>query len=73
MYEMGTHTELTALEFYSLQELGRGAFHAPIPDAHETRLIALGFAFKLLGHSRITAAGRAHLQKGEVQHHRPGG
>jgi hypothetical protein len=59
---MALNIDLSAAEFHSLEELGKGVLHNAIPNAHSVTLIARGFAFKLLGQTRITKAGRARLR-----------
>jgi hypothetical protein len=62
---MASHTYLSPEEFRSLEELGKGILHGSIPGPHAVMLVACGFAYKLLGHIRITTLGRTRLKMGE--------
>lgn len=55
-------TDLTDAELRSLKEIAKGAFHGAIPPDHGITLVKCGYAYNLLGHIRITAAGRSRLK-----------
>jgi len=56
-------TELSDSEFASLQEIGKGLQHSAIPEGDAVRLLELRLIYKLLGDHRITAAGRARINR----------
>ncbi len=62
---MADCAHLSVPEFRSLQEIGKGVLHGNIPEEHEGTLIRHGYAYKLLGHIRITKSGRARLTMGQ--------
>jgi hypothetical protein len=57
-------TALSPAEIGSLKEIGRGAYHAPVPKPHAENLLDLKLVYQLLGDLRITTAGRLYLQQG---------
>jgi hypothetical protein len=62
---MESNTYLSAHEFRSLIEVGKGFAHGAISEADGIALVGCGFAYKLLGQIRITTLGRARLKMGE--------
>ena len=56
---------LSADEFASLREVGKGGAQGDIPQPHRERLAALGYAARRLGELGLTADGFRRLAKGE--------
>jgi len=56
---------LSADEFVSLREVGKGDAQGDIPQPHRERLTALGYAVRRLGELGLTAEGLRRLAKGE--------
>ena len=61
---MSASSPLSATEFASLQEVGSGVCHGAIPEGDGLRLMHLRLVYKLLGHLRITTAGRLRIARG---------
>ena len=60
------HAPLTPDEFASLKALDRGATTTPaIPQAHEDRLLELGFAKQTIIRLMLTNAGRMRIAIGK--------
>ena len=55
---------LSAEEFASLSEVGKGDVQRDIPQAHWERLVALGYALRRLGTLGLTEAGKRRLAAG---------
>jgi hypothetical protein len=55
---------LTANEFASLGEIGRGFVHGPIPSRDAELLLDRGLIYRMLGGLHISAAGRSRLALG---------
>ena len=49
---------LSASQFASLQEVSKGIFRGPIPNADAVRLVELRLIYRLLGDFRLTTAGQ---------------
>lgn len=56
---------LTADEFASLAEVGKGKAQGEIPQAHGERLANLGYAIRRLGELELTSSGARRLATGE--------
>jgi hypothetical protein len=56
---------LSADEFASLAEVGKGKAQGDIPQAHGQRLTNLGYAIRRLGELELTSAGARRLETGE--------
>jgi hypothetical protein len=56
---------LSADEFASLREVGKGDAQGDIPQPHRERLTALGYAVRRLGELGLTADGLRRLAKVE--------
>jgi hypothetical protein len=59
------HPALSADEFASLREVGKGDSQGEIPQLHWERLVALGYAVRRLGELGLTASGLRRLTVGE--------
>lgn len=55
---------LSADEFASLVEVGKGDAQREIPQLHWERLVALGYAVRRLGELSLTASGIRRLEAG---------
>jgi hypothetical protein len=55
---------LSAEEFASLSEVGKGDVQRDIPQAHWERLVGLGYALRRLGTLGLTEAGKRRLAAG---------
>jgi hypothetical protein len=60
-----THPALSAEEFASLLEVGKGEAQQEIPQLHWERLVGLGYAVRRLGELGLTASGQRRLALGE--------
>jgi hypothetical protein len=58
-------TALSADEFASLAEVGKGNAQGEIPQAHGERLVNLGYAIRRLGELELTSSGVRRLATGE--------
>jgi hypothetical protein len=58
---------LSAEEFASLREVGKGDAQGDIPQMHWERLVALGYALRRLGTLGLTESGKRRLATGNVQ------
>jgi hypothetical protein len=56
---------LSADEFASLAEVGKGDAQREIPQLHWERLVGLGYAVRRLGELGLTASGQRRLTIGE--------
>ena len=56
---------LSADEFASLVEVGKGEAQREIPQLHWERLVALGYAVRRLGELGLTASGVRRLAVGK--------
>jgi len=56
---------LSADEFASLREVGKGDAQLEIPQLHWERLVGLGYAVRRLGELGLTASGLRRLALGE--------
>ena len=56
---------LSAEEFTSLIEVGKGETQREIPQLHWERLVGLGYAVRRLGELGLTASGLRRLALGE--------
>ena len=56
---------LSADEFASLVEVGKGRAQLEIPQPHWERLVGLGYAVRRLGELGLTASGIRRLATGE--------
>jgi len=56
---------LSADEFASLAEIGKGKAQGEIPQAHGERLAGLGYAIRRLGELELTSSGTRRLAAGE--------
>ena len=56
---------LSADEFASLREVGKGDAQGEIPQLHWERLVKLGYAVRRLGELGLTAEGLRRLAKDE--------
>jgi hypothetical protein len=56
---------LSADEFASLAEIGKGKAQGEIPQAHGERLASLGYAIRRLGELELTSSGARRLATGE--------
>ncbi|QIG91920.1 MULTISPECIES: hypothetical protein [unclassified Bradyrhizobium] len=56
---------LSADEFASLVEVGKGEAQREIPQLHWERLVGLGYAVRRLGELGLTASGIRRLAAGE--------
>lgn len=61
---MSASNYLSATEFASLQEVGRGIGHGGIPETHSLRLMDLRLIYRLLGSLCITTAGKVRIARG---------
>ena len=59
------HPALSADEFASLREVGKGEAQLEIPQLHWERLVGLGYAIRRLGELGLTASGTRRLALGE--------
>ena len=59
------HPALSADEFASLREVGKGDAQDEIPQLHWERLVGLGYAVRRLGELGLTASGLRRLAIGE--------
>jgi hypothetical protein len=59
------HPALSADEFVSLREVGKGESQREIPQLHWERLVSLGYAVRRLGELGLTASGQRRLANGE--------
>jgi hypothetical protein len=55
---------LSADEFASLREVGKGETQSEIPQSHWERLVGLGYAVRRLGELGLTASGLRRLAAG---------
>ena len=63
---MTDHPEvLSADEFVSLREVGKGKAQREIPQPHRERLVGPGYAVRRLGELGLTASGVRRLVAGE--------
>lgn len=62
LYRMTYNPYLSAPEWASLAEVGKGFGHNRIPIDHAGRLLELKLIYNLLGSYRILSAGREMLQ-----------
>jgi hypothetical protein len=58
---------LSAEEFRSLREVGKGDAQGDIPQMHWERLVALGYALRRLGTLGLTDSGKRRLAAGNGQ------
>jgi hypothetical protein len=58
---------LSAEEFNSLREVGRGDEQGDIPQLHWERLVSLGYALRRLGTLGLTDSGKRRLAMGSDQ------
>ena len=58
---------LSAEEFASLREVGKGDAQGDIPQLHWERLVALGYALRRLGTLGLTDSGKRRLATGNDQ------
>jgi hypothetical protein len=56
---------LSAEEFMSLREVGKGEAGQEIPQLHGERLVELGYAVRRLGEPGLTASGLRRLALGK--------
>lgn len=56
---------LSADEFASLAEIGKGKAQGEIPQAHGERLTGLGYTIRRLGELELTPSGARRLAAGE--------
>lgn len=56
---------LSADEFASLAEIGKGKAQGDIPQAHGERLANLGYVIRRLGELELTSSGTRRLTAGE--------
>jgi hypothetical protein len=56
---------LSAEEFMSLKEVGKGEAQQEIPQLHWERLVKLGYAVRRLGELGLTASGLRRLALGK--------
>ena len=56
---------LSADEFASLGEVGKGDAQREIPQSHWERLVGLGYAVRRLGELGLTASGLRRLASGQ--------
>ena len=56
---------LSAEEFASLAEVGKGEAQREIPQAHWERLVSLGYAIRRLGELGLTASGIRRLAEND--------
>ena len=61
---MNTHPALSAEEFASLIEVGKGEAQQEIPQLHWERLVSIGYAVRRLGELGLTASGQRRLALG---------
>ena len=59
-----THPALSAEEFASLIEVGKGEAQQDIPQLHWERLVCIGYAVRRLGELGLTASGQRRLALG---------
>jgi len=59
-----THPALSAEEFASLIEVGKGEAQQEIPQLHWERLVSIGYAVRRLGDLGLTASGQRRLALG---------
>lgn len=60
-----TKKSLTAEEFASLKEVGKGLMQGTIPDVHRKKLISVGYIKEGLGGLMLTDAGKLRLAAGK--------
>jgi hypothetical protein len=58
---------LSAEEFDSLREVGKGDEQGDIPQLHGERLVSLGYALRRLGTLGLTDSGKRRLAMGSDQ------
>ncbi|RXT53626.1 hypothetical protein [Bradyrhizobium betae] len=58
-------TALSADEFASLAEVGKGKAQGEIPQAHGERLVNLDYAIRRLGELELSSSGARRLATGE--------
>jgi hypothetical protein len=56
---------LSAEEFESLREVGKGEVQGEIPQSHWERLVGVGYAVRRLGELGLTASGVRRLAAGK--------
>ncbi len=56
---------LSADEFASLTEIGKGEAQGDIPQAHGERLVNLGYVVRRLGELELTSSGTHRLAAGQ--------